>query len=195
MTASPDIRMYFAYRSPYSRFGLHAIARAGLAPELIAFTGPPEGSPMFNPTDSPAKLAYSVQDVPRLAARMGLPIAMPDPFDVDFRAANKATEAAKQDGKGLAFALAVSDARWGEGRNVSEIAVLRDAAEAAGWDPERAEAGAVDPAMSEAVRAQRALIEEDQVFGIPFFVVNGQKYWGQDRIPMMLEDLGLSETR
>ena len=35
----PDIRVYFSFRSPYSRLGLHLIDRAGLDVELIPFTG------------------------------------------------------------------------------------------------------------------------------------------------------------
>ncbi len=39
------IRVYHSFRSPYSRLGLHKVSRAGLDVELIAFTGPPEGTP------------------------------------------------------------------------------------------------------------------------------------------------------
>ncbi|MEL7029313.1 MAG: DsbA family protein [Pseudomonadota bacterium] len=187
----PPVRMYYGYRSPYSRFGLHAVARAGLEPELIAFTGPPDGSSFSDPASSPAKVAYMMEDIPRTASKMGLPIAMPDPFEVDFGPANRATQAAKSDGKALAFALAVSDARWGDGADISQTAVLRKAAETAGWDADKAEAAAEDKDLSAAINDQRALIEEDQVFGVPFFVANGQKYWGQDRVPMLLEDLGV----
>ena len=54
----PAIRIYHSFRSPYSRLGLHIVARAGLHPELVPFTGPPEGIPFFDPVESPAKLDY-----------------------------------------------------------------------------------------------------------------------------------------
>jgi hypothetical protein len=37
-----ELRCYFGFRSPYSRLGLHKLARAGFDGRLIAFTGPPE---------------------------------------------------------------------------------------------------------------------------------------------------------
>ena len=49
-----------------------------------------------------------------MTMRMGLPIMPPDPFDVDMTASYKAAVAAEEDGKGMAFALEVCDARWGE---------------------------------------------------------------------------------
>ena len=51
----PDIRVYFSFRSPYSRLGLHLIDRAGLDVELIPFTGPPDGAPFVDPSANPAK--------------------------------------------------------------------------------------------------------------------------------------------
>ncbi|MEM9751235.1 MAG: DsbA family protein [Pseudomonadota bacterium] len=191
MTTQPTVRVYYGFRSPYSRFGLHLIQRAGLDAELIPFTGPPAGSPFQDPAKNPAKINYLIHDAPRIARRMDLQFMFPDPVDVDFRPANKAAEAASQDGKGLAFAVAVSDARWGDGQDISNLAVLETCAETAGWDPQKVAIAASDEAMAEAIKAQRTLIEQDQVFGVPFFVVGDQRYWGHDRVSMMLEDLGL----
>ena len=44
-----DIRVYYSFRSPYSRLGLHLIDRAGIKPALIPFTGPPEGNRFDDP--------------------------------------------------------------------------------------------------------------------------------------------------
>lgn len=187
MSSPRPPRCYFAYRSPYSRIGLHKLARAGAELELIPFTGPPEGIPFANPTDNPLKSAYYAQDVFRLCVRMGLPVTLPRPFDVDFAPANRAFIAADREGLGMAFALAASDARWGEGRDISDAAVLGDCAAAAGWSGYDAAALAADASISETLRAQRARIAEDGVFGVPFLVDGDQKYWGQDRFDLWLE--------
>ncbi len=53
-TPRPDITMYFHFRSPYSRIGLHRIARAGLEPDLVVFTGPPPGNTFRDLAGNPA---------------------------------------------------------------------------------------------------------------------------------------------
>ena len=181
-------RCYFAFRSPYSRLGLHKLAKSGVEAELIAFTGPPEDAPFADPTANKYKLAYYQQDVLRMTWRMSLPIASPDPFDVDFTAANRAFIAADKAGHGLAFALAISDKRWGEGENVSDPAVIGAAAKAAGWAGYDPDAVASDPAITEQLAANRQRIAEDGVFGVPFLVDGQNKYWGQDRFDIWLEE-------
>jgi len=185
-----DIRVYHGFRSPFSRLGLHVIKRAGLEAEVIVFTGPPEGSPFFDPLASPAKLAYYRIDAPRMTKRLGLKMAQPKAGDIDFAPANRGLVAAERDGKGLAFAIAVSDARWGEGEDVSEPGVLEACASAAGWSGEALRAAQEDASVSEAIRRQRALIEEDGVFGVPFAVMGRNKYWGHDRFALLVEEAG-----
>lgn len=187
-TQGEALRCYFAFRSPYSRLGLHKLAKAGFDGELILFTGPPDDAPFADPTANKYKLAYYRQDVLRMTARMGLPIAPPNPFDVDLTAANRAFVAADQAGHGLAVAMAISDKRWGEGRNVSDPAVIADAAQAAGWAGYDAEKVASDTAITAQLAANRARIVEDGVFGVPFLVDGRDKYWGQDRFDVWLEE-------
>ena len=181
---SPPI-CFFAFRSPYSRLGLHKLARAGVEPELHPFLGPPDGVAFDSPTANALKRAYYAHDVMRLCMRMGLPIALPKPFDVDFAPANRAFFAARAEGAGLAFALAVCDARWGEGRDVSDPAVLEDCAATIGLKGlvERANARDID----EDFRTARALAKTHGVFGVPFLIAGGEPWWGQDRFDLYLE--------
>ena len=96
--------------------------------------------------------------------------------------------AAAQDGKGLDFALAVSDARWGRGRDVSDLSVLEDCAEAAGWDAKAISAAQNDSAVRAEMARHRGLIAQDGVFGVPFAVMGAQKYWGHDRFDLLVAD-------
>jgi len=192
-----DVRVYFAFRSPYSRLGLHMLARAGLkgaelekagiTGQLIPFTGPPDGTDFLDPTSSRPKLLYYMLDVLRMTARMGLPLGQPKPFEVDFTPANRAFVAADRAGRGMAFALAVSDARWGESQDISDPAILAACADAADWDG--FDAVAEDSSLDAILVEHRALIKRDQVFGVPFVVRGKQKYWGHDRMALFLEDL------
>lgn len=183
-----DLRCYFGFRSPYSRLGLHKIAKAGFDGRLIAFTGPPEDAGGFaDPAANKYKRDYYIHDVVRMTARLDLPIALPDPFDVNWAPANRAYQAANRDGYGLAFALAVSDARWGAGRDVSDVSVLADCAGQAGWSLPDMAALKADPDIKARFQADRALIDADGVFGVPFLVDGTEKYWGQDRFDVWLE--------
>ena len=119
--------------------------------------------------------------------RMELPIMPPNPFEVDLVPSYKAAVAADADGFGMAFALAVSDARWGEGRNIADMEVLKECAEKVGWRADGVEAAQTALSVGKAMKKHRALIEEDQVFGVPFAVVNGAKYWGHDRFDLLLD--------
>jgi len=184
----PDIRVYHSYRSPYSRLGLHLIKRAELDVELIPFTGPPDGHRFDDPVANQLKNAYYMIDAPRMTMRLGLRIRAPQPFDVDMAPSYKASIAAVRDGVGLDFALAVSDARWGKGRDVSELPVLEQCAEEIGWDKSAVEAAQEDESVAAEMQRHRGLIAEDGVFGVPFAVMGPQKYWGHDRFDLLVED-------
>ena len=188
-----QLRVYFGFRSPYSRLGLHKVVRAGLPEAIdtvaIPFTAPAGGAAFLDPTGSPPKLAYYREDAPRMTMRMGLPIRPPQPFEVDYAPANRAFYAVRAAGRGLPFALAVSDARWGEGRDISDAAVLRDCAAAAGVPDGTDLAADASAAMS----ADQALVDRDGVFGVPFAVLERgggrERFWGQDRFDLLAEAL------
>ncbi|GGY46667.1 DsbA family protein [Parvularcula lutaonensis] len=187
------LRLYFHPRSPYSRLGLRLVAREGLpakvSTSLHVFDGPPGDAPFLNPTDSKPKLRYMLEDAPRMTMRAGLPIAPPLRPEPDYSPSITAFHAAREAGKGLEFALAVSDARWGRSEDIADPECLKSCAERAGLDAHtdlgRAPEGATD--------ADRALIERDQVFGVPFAVLDDgkrtQKFWGHDRFELLAEIL------
>ena len=184
-----EIRLYHAPRSPYSRLGLHKIARAGLDAVVMPFTGPPDGVPFSDPVANPVKLSYLQQDVFRMTVAMDLPLAVPDPFDVDFKPSQRACVAALIDGFGLSYAIAIADARWGEGKNVSELPVLQSAAESIGWSASRVADAQTDQDVTSELARHRQLINEDGVFGVPFAVSGPNKYWGHDRFDLLIQSV------
>lgn len=188
---SKEIRVYHSPRSPYSRLGLHVLKNAGLSDEVkikvIAFTGPPEGTPFADPMANVPKLAYFSQDAPRMTMRMGLPIRRPDPFDVDLVPSARAIAAADAARHGLDYGIAVADARWGKGLNIAELDVLAACADEIGWSGDAVHAAQTDDAVTALLAENRQLIEEDQAFGVPFAVFDGQKFWGHDRFDLLVE--------
>lgn len=136
----------------------------------------------------PARNAYSQQDRARQARKLGVKL---DPAPL-FGAANPAPAAyaiiaAQAAGGGdlAAVVAGVSRALWAEGRDISDDEVIRAVLAAAGFDP-----GVADRALLMAAETYAANLEEAVargVFGVPFFVVGDERFWGQDR----LDDLDL----
>ena len=189
-SASDGLRIYFGFRSPYSRLGLHKVAALETAVPitLLPFTGPAQGAAFLDPTGSPPKLAYYAEDAPRMTARMGLPFAFPQPFEIGAaERANRAFYAARGEGLGLAFALAASDARWGEGRDLTDAAVIEEVARGVGVR------GDLTAARPDEEAEDRAQLEADGAFGVPFAVLEWggtrQRFWGQDRFDLLAEAL------
>ena len=180
-------RCYFAFRSPFSRLGLHKLARAGVDIELLPFLGPPDGVPFMDPMGSPLKRSYFANDAARMTVRMGLPIALPKPFEVDMASPTGLFFLANEAGKGLDYAIAVSDVRWGEGKDISDPALLADILTGLDLDPALVDQVAGGAAVAAGVTATKTKIAEDGVFGVPFLVSGEEKFWGHDRIDLFLE--------
>ncbi|MEO0549178.1 MAG: DsbA family protein [Pseudomonadota bacterium] len=188
----PDTRMYHAFRSPFSRLGLHMLINAGVEFELVPIITWPDGMTFSDPVANPIKRDYVAFDAFRMTGRMGLPIALPDPFEVDYTPATRVQAKAREVGKDITFAKAVSDARWGEGKNISDLNVLAECAEATGLPHEIVTEAQTDPAIDTITAEWTALIHQDKPFGVPFAVSGNAKYWGHDRFALLLEDLGLT---
>jgi len=188
------VRMYFAFRSPYSWMATERIAQEGIAIDPVAFIKPPAGTPPPNPITSPAKGAYVARDVVRLAKRLGFDFALPDPFDIDFSRPNNVFQLAKEEDRALAFMLAAYRARFVVGRNISEDDVLCDIAVEAGLDPDATlvAADSVDLRARTLLDLEKTLVI-DQPFGVPFFVYQGEPFWGQDRIDLLIEAVRSAE--
>lgn len=186
--STEPVRMYFAFRSPYSWMATERIAQEGIAIDPVAFIKPPADTPPPNPITSRAKGAYVARDVVRLAKRLGFGFSLPDPFDIDFSRPNNVFQLAKEEDRALAFMLAAYRARFVGARDISDDDVLCDIAVEAGLDPD-ATLVAADSAdlRARSLMELEKTLEIDQPFGVPFFVYQGEPFWGQDRIDLLSE--------
>jgi len=186
------IRFYFFLRSPYVWLAAEQLMRDGINVEPIPLTGFAQGTVFGDPAANPPRLAYLIEDVARLADRMGLVLA--PPVDVDsWEPVHNVAEYAKRQGKGLAFAQAAARARWTQSLSLENPDIIADIAAGIGLDEQQVRAAMSDTRLrAEMVQTYTPLIERDQVFGVPFFAFDADgkthRYWGQDRIGMMLDD-------
>ena len=140
-------------------------------------------------TGLPIKGEYSRHDFARTARYHKVPFRLPGNFPVGTQVAARAFYLISDGdaGKARDFARRVFRAYYAEGRDVADPAVVMELAAAAGADT----AALAEPLKGEAIK-ERVKTEVDNamkagVFGSPHFVVDGEPFWGVDRIPMMEE--------
>lgn len=135
------------------------------------------------PKRHPARAAYRLQEIPRIAKMNNLPVNLhpahwptnPVPSCVAIIAAQ---EAGGGDLPGLAHALC--RACWAEEKDVADDAVVADALEAHGFDRNLANAQMLGAVEIFERNTQDAL--NANVFGAPTYIVGDDIFWGQDRL-------------
>jgi 2-hydroxychromene-2-carboxylate isomerase len=192
------ITFWFDFASTYSYIAAERLRRRGAVPPTVVWRpfllGPVfkelgwNGSPVAS---AAPKLAYMWRDLERLAARLDLPFQRPDPFPQRSILANRVA-IAHADAPWLAdFACGVFRAEFGEGADIARADVLRAVLAGLGLDAEAALAAAERPETKEALRAATEAAMEAGVFGAPSFTVDGELFWGQDRLDDALAWAGL----
>ncbi|WP_112321221.1 2-hydroxychromene-2-carboxylate isomerase [Oceanibium sediminis] len=140
---------------------------------------------------APARRAYRMQDLARIADMTGLPINRePAHWPMNPVPGTVAVIAAQKVGGGdlglLVHALLRST--WTNEKDIADGAVVRDCLKEAGFDPALADhdmLGAIDTFE----RFTRDAIDAG-VFGSPSYVVRDQLFWGQDRLDHLDRHLG-----
>jgi len=131
----------------------------------------------------PSRMEYRAQELPRQAKKLGLPLNLkPAHWPTNGAPAAYAVIAAQHAGGGDlgALAHAITRAVWAQERDIAQDEVIRACLEEAGFDPALADSGLLQGAETYARNLEEAV--EAGVFGAPFYVVEGQRFWGQDRI-------------
>lgn len=133
---------------------------------------------------SAERQAYVMADMARWAAYWGVPFSFPTRFPMNTVKALRATLAAPAS---LHRALrdAIFRAYWAEDRDISDDAVLGELLAGAGADADRVLAATQAPELKAELIAATQLAVERGVFGAPTFIVDGELYWGQDRLDLV----------
>jgi 2-hydroxychromene-2-carboxylate isomerase len=186
------VRFYFSFRSPFAWFAFHLAPRAlrGLPVELqtIPVFPPPEFP--NDPAAVPAKVEYIIQhDMPRIAEAYGFKVAPPAQLDVDWMPPHAMWLYASDRGVGERFGAEIYAARFSRSEDLTRPDVYASAARAAGLDPEATLAAGADPALHARVGSGFEQALRDGVFGVPFFVFRGERFWGQDRISWLVRSI------
>jgi 2-hydroxychromene-2-carboxylate isomerase len=195
------IDYYFAAQSPWAYLG-HARLQALLATHrrevrvlpvdfarVFAASG---GLPL--PKRAPQRQAYRLVELRRFAEHLGLPLnPQPQHFPVDGNPASLLiTAVAHSDGMDAAMRLsgAVFAACWREERDIANDGTLAELLDETDLSAERlAQSKSADTQAHYDTHTQAAI--DAGVFGAPTYVVEGEMFWGQDRLDFLQRRLGL----
>ncbi|MGL1834016.1 2-hydroxychromene-2-carboxylate isomerase [Rhodocyclaceae bacterium SMB388] len=191
MTAAIDF--YFDFSSPFGYFMAEKIdevaARHGRdvhwRPYLLGAVYKKLGE---QPLPSrPIKGPYSVHDFARTGRFLGLKSRIPDNFPVGTQHAARAFYWLSDQDPVLArrFALATFRAYFVDGRDISQPEVVCDIAVDLGVDRAALQRALVDDAVKARLRAACDEALERGVFGSPYVIIDGEPFWGVDRLPQI----------
>lgn len=190
---SKTVTYYLAPQSPYTYLG-HArlvdIARAAGAHidikpfDLGRVFGASGGLPLAK--RAPQRQAYRLIELQRWADFLQLPMKIqPTYFPVPGDPAARLIIAARTSLGGEAavtLAGAIQRALWADDKNIGDDAVLAQIATACGFDG----AMLMKSSQTAGVQAEYEKNTDDalaaNVFGSPWYVVDGDGFWGQDRL-------------
>lgn len=175
-------RFYFSFRSPYAWLAALRVTEEALPVEAIPVAGMPSSANFADPAANPAKRRYLVEDIGRLASARGIKVRWPKAVDTDWIKPHALFEWAKAQGQGEAALLALFAARFQRGEDLGEDGVLQAVAAGLGFQADAPARAVADPAVQARLAGYMDDLARDGVFGVPFFVWNGQHFWGQDRI-------------
>ena len=131
---------------------------------------PPEGRPR-DEVLPPAYRARAEEGVNRLAAQVGLQLRLHDRL-INSRLALQAAEFAREQGRFEPMHHELFRAYWDEGRDVSNMAVLREVAGRAGVDADIMEQRVAEDRFGDYLDARRAEAQELMIDGIPAHIID-----------------------
>lgn len=187
---SQPVDFYFDFSSPYGYFAACRIdalaARHGRStvwrPILLGAIFKVSGQQPL--TTIPMKGSYALHDLVRSARWFGLPFRMPGKFPVSSIAPCRAYYWLQDRDPAAAKALAQAlyRAYFVEDRDISSPEITANVAAKLGHDKSAVLQAVNDAAVKERLRSEVDAAIERGVFGSPYIIVDGEPFWGSDRL-------------
>jgi len=183
------IDFYFDFSSPYSYIASEWIealaARHGrlVSWRAILLGATFQAAELKSPVSYPLKREYSLLDFERSARFAGVPLKMPEKFPIPTQNAARIFWwlNAENETRAVAWARHCLRALFARGVDLSDAAALRALAAEFGIDPVQAENVWNAPQWKACLKAANDAAIALGVFGAPFFVIDGEPFWGNDR--------------
>lgn len=187
------LEFYFDFSSPYGYLASERIddlaARFGRTvrwhPILLGVVFRATGAAPL--TEVPLKGAYSRRDFERSARFLGVPFRMPGTFPLPTQAAARAFYWLNDQNEALAraFGHMVYRALFVESRDISAPECVLDLAHSLGADRDDLAAALGSEALKTRLRQACDAALARGVFGSPYILVDGEPFFGADRLPQI----------
>lgn len=197
---SLTVDYYFAPNSPWAWLGHQRLrdiardagARINVLPVDLGGRVFPVSGGLPVAKRAPQRQAYRLLELKRFSEHLGLPLnVQPMYFPVaGDDAAQLVIAVDMHDGTEAALDVAASLLRavWVEQRNIADVNELSRIVESHGLPARRVE-DAFSQAVHERYEADSEQAIEAGVFGAPTYAVNGELFWGQDRLDFVARRL------
>ncbi len=132
---------------------------------------------------------YLFKDLNRFAKKFGVPLAFNSAFPINTISLMRGAAGYQGTDDFGPYCDAVFDAVWRDDRNMGDLAVVAEVLTAAGFDPAAFTALINDAAVKEKLKANTEEAAARGAFGAPTFFVEGEMFFGQDRLDFVEEAL------
>lgn len=187
---SEPIDFYFDFSSPYGYFAAAKIDDIAARHARTVTWRPILLGAVFKVTGQqplptiPLKGDYARHDLERSARLFGLPFRLPSKFPIASTGACRAFYAVTDSDPALAkrLALALYDAYFAQNRDISSAEVIMDTAAKLGIDKDELTEALGSAALKDRLRREVDAAIARGVFGSPYVIVDGEPFWGSDRL-------------
>ncbi|RPJ48041.1 MAG: 2-hydroxychromene-2-carboxylate isomerase [Betaproteobacteria bacterium] len=184
------VEFYFDFSSPYGYFAAAKIDALAAKYDRAAVWRPILLGAIFKITGQqplatiPLKGSYAMHDLKRSARRFGLPFRIPAKFPIATTAPCRAYYWLHDRDPAAAkvLAQALYRAYFAEDRDISNPEVTVNVAAKLGHDKDAVAQALNDVAVKERLKTEVDAAIERGVFGSPYIVVDGEPFWGSDRL-------------
>ncbi len=192
MTAHIDY--YFSLNSPWTYLGAARFTEMVKGHRATVMVMPVDFGQIFAQSGglplakrAPQRQAYRLVELKRWRDHLGLPLNLrPKFFPANDNLAARLVIAAR-DARydAMSLAHAILRAVWAEERDIADPDNLRDILRVRGLEPAPLFAAAETDAIKAAYQAGTDKAIAAQVFGAPSYVLDGEIFWGQDRLEFL----------
>ncbi len=193
---SKQVEFYYDYGSPTTYLAwtqLPAVAErtgAEIVRRPMLLGGVFKATDNQSPVMVEAKGKWLRRDLEIWAARYGVPYQMNPHFIINTLPIMRGAMVAQRDGFLPAYDEAMFKAMWVTGRYLDEPAAIASVLTEAGFDADAIFAAVQDSAIKQALIDATEEAVARGVFGAPCFFVDGEMFFGQDRLIFVEEALG-----
>ena len=187
------IDFYFDFSSPYGYLAAEMIEDLGQRcgrpvnwhPTLLGVVFKATGGQPL--TMAPMKGPYSENDFRRSAAFYSIPYRAPSVFPIATQNPARAVlwMQEKHPAHAKKFTLELYRAFFRGDRDISKLDVIGDIAAGLGYSADEVVAATQSDDIKGKLKANVEAAIAKGIFGSPFFIVDGEQFWGADRLPML----------